>query len=132
VTASNQAGLSSQTSVRQHVISDDFRITEVRKLRKKGKALLAVEVAGRGVVELKGRHVKTRRKQAVEGVDARRVRRSGLADGLFLRLLLAPKGKKARTIRERGKTRVRYKLTYTPEGGPGRSKRKQLQLIRRR
>jgi subtilisin len=99
--------------------SNDFTFGKVRRNKRRGTARLIVKVPGPGNVKLaRNRQV---RKAAAKSEAAGRVR-----------LRVRPTRKAKRVLNERGRAKVRAKVTYTPKGGKPRTKVKRLRLIKRR
>ena len=76
---------------------------KVKRNRKKGTAKLTVAIGGPGQLTLTGKKVK-RQSKAVAAAGK-------------VKLLIKAKGKAAKALRNRGKTRVRLTIAYTPTGG---------------
>jgi 6-phosphogluconolactonase len=96
--------------------SNEFSFGKLRKLKRKGKARLTLELAGPGKVELAGTNVKKRTKHP---------------EGTSQRLSVAPTGKAKRKVRKRGKAKVEVDATYTPDGGTPSTQSKRIRVIRR-
>jgi 6-phosphogluconolactonase len=96
--------------------SNEFSFGKLRKLKRKGKARLTLELAGPGKVELAGKRVKRRTKHP---------------EGTKQRLSVAPTGEAKRKLRKRGKAKLKVEATYTPEGGTPSTKSKRIRVIRR-
>jgi hypothetical protein len=71
--------------------------------RKKGTAKLTVNIGGPGQLTLAGKRVKRQSKAAAAAGK--------------IKLLIKAKGKAAKALRERGKAKVRFNVTYIPTGG---------------
>ncbi len=116
--ASNDVGSSNAAALSFHVISpNNFKIGKLTRDKKRGTGALAVRVPAAGRVVLRGNGVKRQVKQAAE------------ARGLKLRVRAG--GKKARTLRKRGKVTVRVKVTFEPRGGEARTKAKRVKLVKK-
>ncbi len=129
VTATNQAGSTSQMSAALSVVSNHFRFGKLKHNKKKGIDFLRVKVPGPGMVGINGRGI------ANFGLAAKGARTS--AGHKWLRVKPATKGTKARELRERlerkGKVKVKVKVTYLPDGGiPKTRARKVMLLLERR
>lgn len=95
-----------------------FSFGGVKRNGKRGTARLTVKVPGPGKVKL----------HRTKGVKRRSKRATG-ADRLRHRVAPAPGARKR--LRRLGKVRVRVQVTYTPDGGEPRVKRRNLVLKRR-
>lgn len=98
-----------------------FTLGDVRRNKKKGTAILTVDVPNPGELALSGTGVKGARARAAATVPA-----AGK-----VALLVKPKGKKKRKLNETGKVKVTLSITYTPTGGEPRTQAKKLKLKKR-
>ena len=97
--------------------SNEFGVRGV-KVNRKGSAKLTVKVAGPGELELaKTGSVKGQRKRAAQSGKAK--------------LTVKAKGKAKKRLNKRGKTTVKAKVTYTPDGGTSDTKSKTIKLVKR-
>ena len=97
--------------------SNEFGVRGV-KVNKKGSAKLTIKVAGPGELELaKTGSVKGQRKRAAQSGKAK--------------LTVKAKGKAKKRLNKRGKTTVKAKVTYTPDGGASDTKSKTIKLVKR-
>jgi hypothetical protein len=98
--------------------SNDFRFAQAKKNRRQGTAKLAVVVPGPGELDL----AKTRKVKP----DAKTAEAAGRE-----KLLIKPRRKAKRTLREEGKAKVKAVVTYTPDGGEPNTQTKRVRLIKR-
>ena len=98
--------------------SNEFDFGPVKRNKKKGTAVLTVNVPGPGTVELAG---------------TAKVRASGASadDAGTATLKVHAKGKAKRKLAERGRARVRASVTFQPDGGEPNTKSTGLILKRR-
>ena len=97
--------------------SNEFGVRGV-KVNKKGSAKLTIKVAGPGELELaKTGSVKGQRKRAAQSGKAK--------------LTVKAKRKAKKRLNKRGKTTVKAKVTYTPDGGASDTKSKTIKLVKR-
>ena len=97
--------------------SNEFGFRGV-KVNKKGSAELTVKVAGPGELTLANTaRVKGQRKRAAQSGKAK--------------LTVKAKGKAKKRLNKRGKTTVKAKVTYTPDGGTSDTKSKTIKLVKR-
>jgi DNA-binding beta-propeller fold protein YncE len=119
VTASNQAGPTSQTSSLHTV----FRLGKLTRNKRKGTATLAVIVPSRGRLVLKGKGVvKQRPARAAEA--SKTVTSAGT-----VKLRIKAKGKKKRILDRRGKVKVKLMVKFQPQGGPQGTQVKKVRLL---
>ena len=98
--------------------SNDFSFGKVKKNKRKGTAKLTVIVPGRGELDL----AKTKKvKGAEEPAEA-----AGKE-----KLPVKPRRKAKKKLNNRGKAKVRAKVTYTPDGGTPNTESKKIKLIKR-
>jgi hypothetical protein len=98
--------------------SNEFRLGNAKRNKKRGSAKLTVNVAGPGELKLaKTKDVKGQRERAEQ---------SGK-----LKLSVKAKGKTKKRLKKRGKAKVKAKVTYTPDGGASDIKRKNIKLVKR-
>lgn len=98
--------------------SNDFTV-RVKRKKRKGTAVLTVDVAEPpGELTLK-------RTKRVKGATTR-------ADSERTKLVLRPKGKAKRKLKQSGKARVTAAVTYVPELGDARTVTKKVKLKRKR
>jgi hypothetical protein len=106
----------------------DFSFGNVKKLKRKGKARLFVNVPGAGIVEL---DTAGSGKRALAAAQTKQRRKRAAGPGA-VRLNVTATGKKKRKLKEKGKARVRVAATFAPDGGESSTKSKRIKLIRRR
>jgi hypothetical protein len=96
------------------VPSNDFDLGSVKKNKKKGTALLTVDVPGPGKLELSGAGVKPQR--SLGGARASK----DVTEAGPVTLKIKAKGKKKAKLASRGKVKVKVNVTFTPTGdAPG-------------
>lgn len=99
--------------------SNQFKFGKLKLNKKKGTATLEVKVPSPGKVLLKGtRSVKGAKKTAKAGTT--------------VKLTIKTKGKSAKTLRKRGKAKVKATVTFTPNGGTSKSRSRQIKLLRKK
>jgi hypothetical protein len=98
--------------------SNLFTFGKVILNRKRGTAMLIVEVPGAGKLALSGRNLRGATKYP--GAEGK------------TRLPVKPKGKARRKLRRTGHARVRARVTFTPTGGIPRTQAKTIRLVKRR
>lgn len=76
---------------------------KVKRNKKKGTAILTVNVGAQGNLGITGKKIKKRTKTAQAAGK--------------VKLLVAPKGKAVKALKNTGKAKVKVKLAYTPTGG---------------
>lgn len=94
-----------------------FKIVRVNRKRSKGTAKMVVRVPAAGEVRLRGRHL------------GKRTRRAGEAGRV--KLEVEPRGKLRRKLSDRGRARAATRVTFAPESGSPRTKRRGVKLILR-
>lgn len=102
-----------------HNPSNDFKFGKLKLNKKRGTATLEVKVPGAGKLQLKGTG-------AVRG--AKKTAKSAAT----IKLTVATKGKTAKTLRKRGKAKVKATVTFTPKGETSRSKSRTLRLVKKK
>jgi hypothetical protein len=103
-TATDSAGASAEASATIQILaSNDFRLGRLKRNKRTGRATLIVHVPGPGRLSLRG----TGLKKAV-----RRARAAG-----SVKLPVRAVGRAAKRLRGRGKTKVRLRVTFSPDGG---------------
>jgi hypothetical protein len=122
VTASNEAGASSQTSAIRGV----FRLGRLRRNEARGTARLTVRVPGPGKLVLAGKGLRKQRAAGSVGKARTVVKTAGK-----VQLLIKTKGKKRRQLIRAGKVKVKARVTYTPTGGTRGTQTRKLKLIKR-
>ena len=122
--ATNAAGSTSSASAAVQVAatppSNRFRFGPLKRNLKRGTAILTVIVPGPGILRLRGKWVAV----------AHATRRVGAARRV--RLVIGAKGKARRTLRHRGRVKLRVRVAFTPNGGTTASRTKTVGLKRRR
>jgi hypothetical protein len=96
--------------------SNDFRLGELKRNKRRGTAILTVEVPGPGGVLLFGKGLKRASKRAAGPGD--------------VRLLVKAAGKPAKRLRKRGKTKLKLRVRFSPDGGLSAEKRRAVVLKR--
>jgi hypothetical protein len=119
-TASNFAGSTTQVSTPHRISlpSNSFKVGKLKLNRRKGTAKLAIFVPGPGKMTLAGAGL------VRQGANSRR--------GGKLSLTIKPRGKKKHKLEQKGKVKVRAKLTFVPTGGTARTVKKKMVLKMRR
>ncbi|MGH2957002.1 MAG: hypothetical protein ACRDL6_08425 [Solirubrobacterales bacterium] len=98
--------------------SNEFSFGKLKRRKKKGIAVLKVQVPGPGTLALAGKGIK--------GIGARA---SKTVDGPgTVNLKIRAKGKAKKRLNSRGKTKVKAKVTYTPTGGDPNTKPRKAKL----
>jgi DNA-binding beta-propeller fold protein YncE len=119
ITASNQAGPTSQTSSLHTV----FRLGKLTRNKRKGTATLAVIVPSRGRLVLTGKGVvKQRPARAAE--TSKTISSAGK-----VKLQIKAKGRKKRMLDRRGKVKVKLMVKFQPQGGPQGTQVKKVRLL---
>ena len=98
--------------------SNDFTLGKAKRNKKKGTAKLPVAVPGAGSLELRGKKVKPRSKEAA-------------AEGRVM-LAVKPKRKAKKKLKKRGKAKVRLAVTFSPTGGDPATKSAKVKLKKRK
>jgi hypothetical protein len=98
--------------------SNAFTITGVTRHKKKGTAILKVNVPNPGQLALSGNGVKTAAAHSAATVSAPGT----------VKLKVKAKGKKKGTLNSTGKVKVKPKITYTPTGGDPSTQSLKLKL----
>jgi DNA-binding beta-propeller fold protein YncE len=95
---------------------NEFSFGKVKKNKRKGTAKLTVEVPGPGGLELaKTKKVKGASKQALSAGD--------------VKLVIKPRGNAKKKVAEKGKSKVRAEVTFTPDRGDPNTKIKRVKLV---
>ena len=97
---------------------NDFSFGKVKKNKRKGTAKLTVNVPGAGRLELEGTN-------KVKGDEVR----AGSAGSV--KLTVKPKGNAKEKLADKGKAKVKARVTYTPDGGNPNTESKQVKLKRK-
>ncbi len=114
VTASNHAGSGSQTSAAHPVVlASELGFGDVKRLKRKGKARIEVEVPFAGVVELAGSGNGSAGSASAAKVKPRR--KSADAPGV-VKMNVAPQGTTKQKLRRKGKATVRVEATFSSDG----------------
>jgi hypothetical protein len=108
--------------------SNEFSFGKVKKLKRKGKARILVNLPGPGIVELDS---VGRSNEAVAAAQTKHRRKRAAGAGK-VRLNVTAIGKKKRKLRKKGKAKVRVDATFRPDGGNPNTKSKKLKLVKRR
>ena len=95
--------------------SNDFKLGKAKLNKRRGTAKLKVKIPGPGDLVL-ARSKKVKR-------ATKRVRAAGKTN-----LKVRPRGKTKKKLAKKGKAKVRVKVTYTPDGGEPKTKRKRIKL----
>jgi hypothetical protein len=113
--------------------SNAFSFGKLKRNKRKGTATLAVNVPGPGTLSLTGKGVKTQRTGAGAVVS------KAVAAAGTVRLRIAAKRGKKRKLENTGKVKVRFKVTYNPNGtstgdliGDPNTHSKRVKLIKKR
>jgi hypothetical protein len=114
VTAQNQAGSASQTSVPYA----RFKIGRPRRNRRRGTATIPVTVPDAGTLILGGKGVARLAKKA----------RGGGTVGLLVR----PRGKRRRKLNRKGRIKLRVRVAFRPALGTSGSQTRKVRLVKRR
>jgi hypothetical protein len=114
--AINQAGSTSQTSAPVAI----FSLGKAKVNRKKGTAILPVQIPGAGTLTLAGKQL------------VRQRRTSSAASTATVKLLVKPKGKARKALRKKGKAKVKATVTFAPLSGSAGSQTKTLVLRKKR
>jgi hypothetical protein len=105
--------------------SNEFKITKVRKRRRKGSAILTIKLPGPGELSLSGTGIKSLR--TGDAVISKEVAMAGR-----VRVKVKAKGAKKAKLQNTGKVKIKAKVTYTPSGdlpGVPKTKTKPIKLI---
>jgi hypothetical protein len=118
-TGVNQSFITGTKSV--HIAVDElpFRFGEVKRNRKRGTAKLTVDVPGPGELNL----AKTRK--------VKRANKRADAEGR-VKLPVKPKGTAKKRLNEKGKAKVKARVTFVPDEGEPGTQTKPLKLVKRR
>ena len=109
--------------------SNSFQLGKLTKNKKKGIAFVTITVPGPGEVALSG--------NGVQRIGGAGIARSSVAvtGGPVKLRIAAAKGKKGaklrRKLRDKGKAKVKVRVTYLPTGGTASTRMRKLKLIRR-
>jgi hypothetical protein len=98
-----------------------FTLGKLKRKKKKGIAILTVNVPNPGSLALTGKGV--RDASAAGAVISKTVTAAG-----DVRLVIKAKGKQAKKLKKKGKVGLKPKITYTPTGGAASSQTKKLTL----
>jgi hypothetical protein len=98
--------------------SNEFSLGKAEKNKKKGTAILPVDIPGAGALDLAGKKVKP--------VDAQATG-AGEVD-----LLVKAKGKARKKLKKKGKAKVAVEVTFTPTGGDPNAQSDSVKLVRKR
>jgi hypothetical protein len=101
--------------------SNSFTLGKVKHNRKKGTATVAVTVPNPGSLRLSGKDLK--KASASGAVVAKTVTAPGK-----VKLKITATGRKRRGLNQRGRVKVKPKITYTPTGGDPASRSRKLSL----
>lgn len=98
---------------------NEFSFGKVRLNKKKGTATIEVDVPDAGEVALAGTKKVKKESKAATG-------------GSTLKLTIRARGKALKSLRKKGKVKVKATFTFVPSGGLAASKVKSLKLVRKR
>jgi DNA-binding beta-propeller fold protein YncE len=98
--------------------SNAFEITKIGRNKRKGRAIVTVEVPGPGELALAGKKLRTTHNRAN-------------SDGAY-KLSVLPRGKAKRKLAKRGKLKVSFAITFTPDEGDPATQARKLKLKRKR
>ncbi|HEX5983305.1 MAG TPA: hypothetical protein VFY69_03775 [Solirubrobacterales bacterium] len=87
---------------------------KVKRNKKKGTAVLTVNVSAPGALAVSGKKIKKRSKAAKKAGN--------------VKLPIVPKGKALKALKAKGKAKVKVKLAYTPTGGATSTLTRKIQL----
>jgi hypothetical protein len=104
--------------------SNSFGFGKLKRNKRKGTAILSVEVPNPGSLVLGGKGVKGA--SAAGAVISKIVGAAGT-----VQLVIKAKGKQARKLKKKGKVGLKAKITYTPTGGDPATQTKKLKRKRR-
>jgi CSLREA domain-containing protein len=110
--------------------SNLFELGKLKRNKKRGIAFLFVNVPGPGEVGLAGKGVKN------VGIASASARKSVFTAGGVVKLRIKPgKGKKARKLvrrlKDKGKAKLKVRVTYVPTGGLANTQVRKLKLVRK-
>ncbi|MGH2955617.1 MAG: choice-of-anchor Q domain-containing protein [Solirubrobacterales bacterium] len=110
--------------------SSAFDLGKLKRNKKKGIAFLFVNVPGPGEVGLAGKGVKN------VGIASASARKSVFTAGGVVKLRIKPgKGKKARKLvrrlKDKGKAKLKVRVTYVPTGGLANTQARKVKLVRK-
>jgi hypothetical protein len=108
--------------------SNQFSFGSLKRNKRKGTAILAVNVSHPGTLNLSGKGVKSVRTTRGSGAVASKA----VAAAGTVKLLIRAKGQKKRTLNKTGKVKVKVNVTYTPTGGSPNTRFKRVKLIKKR
>jgi len=98
--------------------SNQFRFGKVRLNRKRGTATVSVILPGPGIVTLAG------------SKKVKRASKVAKAAGT-IKLLVKAKGRAQRSLKTKGKVKLKARFTFAPTGGTPASRTKSLRLVRK-
>ena len=98
--------------------ANDFSFGKVKKNKRKGTAVLTVNVPGAGELEL----AKTKKVKADD---------EAAEDAGNQKLSIKPKGKAKKRLNSKGKATVKAEVTFTPDGGTPNTEDKRIKLVKR-
>jgi hypothetical protein len=104
----------------------NFAFGKVKKLKRKGKARVFVNVGGPGIVELDAADAGD---VAVAETKRRRKRATGAGS---VRLNVTATGTKKLKLKKKGRAKVEVAVAFAPDGGEPSTKTRRLKLIKRR
>jgi virginiamycin B lyase len=117
----SNAGASSNSATVNVTVTPNpngFTIGDAERNKKKGTALLPVDVPGAGSLELSGEKIKDDAAEA-----------SGVGG---IELLVKAKGKAKRKLKRKGKAKVSVEVTFSPNGGESSAEGAEVKLKRRK
>jgi len=109
--------------------SNAFSFGKLTRNRKKGTAILAVELPGPGTVTLRGKGVASQRPVLARG---RRSATKTVGATGALGLLVKAQGKTGKKLRKTGKAKVTFTVTFTPTAGDPNAQTRTVKLLKNR
>jgi hypothetical protein len=95
--------------------ANNFKVKRVKKSRRTGQLKLVVKVPGVGLLQMRGKGIRSRSKRTLKAGKV----------GLKVKAT----GSTLAALDLKGATRIRTKLTFTPDDGDGRTKTKRVTLL---